>query len=133
MSQQRVWTSQLGAARAESSERRSIRTPRDGRNANGHNEAMIELVQRHRDAILEIAARRGASDVRVFGSVARGDAGADSDIDFLVRFAETASLWDRGGLWSELHELLGRDIDIADEATLRDELRDDVLREAVAI
>jgi predicted nucleotidyltransferase len=91
---------------------------------------MIDLVQQHREAILEIAGRRGASDVRVFGSVARGDANEASDIDFLVRFAETASLWDRGGMWSELHELLGRDIDLSDEAPLRDELRDEVLRKA---
>jgi predicted nucleotidyltransferase len=94
---------------------------------------MIDLIQQHRDAILEIATRRGATDVRIFGSVARGDASENSDIDFLVRFAETTSLWDRGGMWSDLHELLGRDIDIVDEATLRDELREEVLREAIAI
>ena len=94
---------------------------------------MIDLVRQHREAILEIAARRGASDVRVFGSVARGDADDDSDIDFLVRFADTTSLWDRGGMWTELHELLGRDIDLVDEAMLRDEVRGDVLEQAVAI
>jgi uncharacterized protein len=93
----------------------------------------LAFVRQHHEMILEIAARRGASDVRVFGSIARGDATETSDIDFLVRFEATASLWDRGGMWSELHELLGRHIDIADEASLRDELRDEVLREAIAI
>jgi len=94
---------------------------------------MIELVRQHRDAILEIAERYGASDVRLFGSAARGDGNADSDLDFVVRFATTASLFDRGGMWTELHDLLGRDIDLVDEALLRDEVRDEVLNDAVAV
>lgn len=93
----------------------------------------LAFVRQHREAILEIAARRGASDVRVFGSIARGGATETSDIDFLVRFEETTSLWDRGGMWAELHELLGRHVDIADESSLREELRDEVLRQAIAI
>ncbi len=94
---------------------------------------MIDLVRQHRDEILEIASRYGASEVRLFGSAARGEARPDSDLDFLARFAETASLWDRGGMWTELHELLGRDIDLVDEAALRDEVRGDVMKQAVAI
>lgn len=94
---------------------------------------MIELVRQHRDEILEIADRYGASDVRLFGSAARGEARDDSDLDFVVKFAATASLFDRGGMWTELHELLGRDIDLVDEDYLRDEVRDDVLADAVAI
>jgi uncharacterized protein len=94
---------------------------------------MLDAILQHREEILAIAARRGASHVRVFGSAARGTARADSDIDFVVRFADSTSLLDRGGMWTELHELLGRDIDLVDEASLRDEVRADVLSEAIAI
>jgi len=62
---------------------------------------------------------------------ARGDGNADSDLDFVVRFATTASLFDRGGMWTELHDLLGRDIDLVNEALLRDEVREEVLNDAV--
>jgi predicted nucleotidyltransferase len=91
---------------------------------------MLDRITQHREAILKIAERYGACDVRVFGSVARGESTEASDLDILVRYRPGTSLWDMGGLWTALHELLGVDIDISDEATLREELRDEVLRQA---
>lgn len=72
----------------------------------------IELLRDHRDAILAVARRRHASRVRVFGSVARGEAGPSSDIDLLVDFDAEASLLDQVGLIQDLETLLGRDVDV---------------------
>jgi len=92
-----------------------------------------EFLNAKRDEILSIAARRGAKNVRVFGSVARGDAQADSDIDFLVDLEPGRSLLDLGGLVSDLQELLGRPVDVVTEAGLRDRIRARVLREAALL
>jgi uncharacterized protein len=67
-----------------------------------------ELIRLKRDLIGEIARRHGAKNVRVFGSVARGEAGTDSDIDILVESGPTTSQWFPGGLVADLEELLGR-------------------------
>ncbi|HRE01266.1 MAG TPA: nucleotidyltransferase domain-containing protein, partial [Ilumatobacteraceae bacterium] len=72
---------------------------------------MAEL-RRRRDEILEVARARGASRVRVFGSVARGDATTSSDVDFLVDLEPGRSLFDLGGLLVDLQELLERDVDV---------------------
>jgi len=89
-----------------------------------------ELLRAKRDEILEIAARHGAHNVRVFGSVARGDASPDSDIDFLVNIESGRSLLDLGGLLMDLEDLLGREVDIVTEAGLRARIRQRVLSEA---
>lgn len=91
---------------------------------------ILEHVLRQRDAILRMAVRRGARNVRLFGSVARGDAGADSDIDFLVDLEPGRSLLDLGGLLMDLQSLLGRPVDIVTEAGLRPRIRSHVLRDA---
>lgn len=83
-----------------------------------------------REEILRIAARHGAATVRVFGSVARGDARPDSDIDFLVELERGRSLMDLGGLLSDLEELLGRRVDVVEPAGLHWYIRDRVLAEA---
>lgn len=85
-----------------------------------------------RRAIVALAARRGASNVRVFGSVARGDHDARSDIDLLVDFAPAVTLFDVSRLSHELSELLGVRVDIVSARALlpRDH---DVLDEAVAL
>ena len=83
--------------------------------------------------MLGIAERHGAHDVRVFGSVARGDAGPESDIDLLVRLEGGRTLLDLGGLLSDLQELLGRRVDVVSEAGLREPARDRILREAVSL
>lgn len=89
-----------------------------------------ELVKAKREEILKIAAKHGARNVRVFGSVARGDAGPDSDIDLLVDMEPGRSLLDMGGLWSDLNELLGRKVDIVTENSIYWLLRRRILKEA---
>jgi predicted nucleotidyltransferase len=88
------------------------------------------LLKLNRDEILRIAARRGARNLRVFGSVARGTASPDSDIDFLVDMETGRSLFDLGGLLSDLQQLLGRPVDVVTEAGLRQRIRARVLSEA---
>ena len=92
-----------------------------------------ELLRLNRDAILSAAARWGAQNVRLFGSVARGDAGPDSDIDLLVDFEPGRGLFDLGGLLSELEALLGRPVDVVTERSLSRYFRREVLSEAVTL
>jgi predicted nucleotidyltransferase len=93
----------------------------------------IELIGQKREQILLLAARYGASHIRVFGSFARGTADADSDIDFLVDLAPGRSLFDLGGFLYELQQLLGRSVDVVTTAGLRPRIRDRVLSEAVEL
>ncbi len=92
-----------------------------------------ELLKSKRDEILRIAAKRGARNVRIFGSVARGEADGDSDIDLLVEMDQGRSLFDLAGLWRELNQLLGRRVDVVTEKGLRESIREEVLREAVPL
>jgi uncharacterized protein len=92
-----------------------------------------EDILRHRQAILELAARYGAHDVRLFGSVACGDDRPDSDVDLLVRFDPDRSLLDHGGLIADLEDLLGGKVDVIDEGGIRPRWRGVVLKEAVAL
>ncbi len=84
-----------------------------------------------REEILRAAAFRGARNVRVFGSVVRGEAQPDSDIDFLVDLDPGRSLLDLGGLLMDLQQLLGRDVDVVTEQGLHWYIRDQVLAEAM--
>ena len=92
-----------------------------------------ELLRQKREEILRIAARYGAYNVRVFGSVARADADEGSDIDFLVAMEAGRSLFDLGGLQSELEAALGHPVDVVTEKGLKARIRDRVLREAIAV
>jgi predicted nucleotidyltransferase len=92
-----------------------------------------ELLREKRLEILEIAARRGATNVRVFGSVARGNADPQSDIDILVDMEPGRSLMDLGGLWWDLNQLLHIKVDVVTEKGLRPRLRERVLREALPL
>lgn len=92
-----------------------------------------ELLQSKREEILRIAAEHGAHNVRVFGSVARGDADEKSDVDFLVEMEPGRSLFDLGGLLIDLEGLLGRHVDVATERGLKPRIRTRVLNEAVAL
>jgi predicted nucleotidyltransferase len=89
-----------------------------------------ELLMDKRDAILRIAATRGAYNVRVFGSAARGEAGEGSDIDLLVEFEPSRSLLDHAALVLDLEELLGRKVDVVTEKGLYWLLRRRILKEA---
>lgn len=84
----------------------------------------------HRDEILRLAEVFNARDVRVFGSVSRGEDGADSDVDLLVAWTDKASLTDWAGFQQEVEQLLGRRVDVLSEASLHWYIRDKVLAEA---
>ncbi len=92
-----------------------------------------ELLKEKREEILKIAAKHGARNVRVFGSVARGEADPESDIDLLVDMEPGRSLLDLGGLLMDLRELLGREVDVVTERGLKPRIRARVLQEAVAL
>ena len=92
-----------------------------------------DTLKRHRADVLKLAAKYGATDIRVFGSVARGDSDDSSDIDLLVRMSPGRSLFDIGGLVMDLQDLLGRRVDVVTELGLRPRIREQVLREAVPI
>lgn len=94
---------------------------------------LADVLADKRDEILRLAERRGGSNVRVFGSVARGEAGPFSDIDFLVDFPPDTSIFTVIGLWRELSELLDRDVDLLTDGALDDDLREFVLRDAVRL
>ncbi|MBK8048770.1 MAG: nucleotidyltransferase family protein [Anaerolineales bacterium] len=88
---------------------------------------------RHRPTIVRIAAKHGAYDIRIFGSVVRGEDRPDSDIDLLVKRGEKVSPWFPAGLILELEKELGRQVDIVTDAGLNPLLRDRVLNEAVPL
>jgi len=92
-----------------------------------------DLLKSRREEILRIAAKHGAHNVRVFGSVARGEADSQSDIDLLVEFKRGTTLLGHAALVQELEDLLGVKVDVVSERGLRDRVRERVLREAVAI
>ena len=92
-----------------------------------------ELLQTKREDILRTANRHGAFNVRVFGSVARGEADAESDIDLLVDMEPGRSLLDLSGLLIDLEDMLGCNVDVVTERGLRDRIRERVLKEAVAL
>jgi len=93
----------------------------------------IEELRRRRDQILGVASRHGALNVRVFGSVARGESDERSDVDFLVEMERGRSLLDLGGFLMDLEELLGKRVDVVTERGLRSRIRERVLREAIPL
>ncbi|HSS51697.1 MAG TPA: nucleotidyltransferase family protein [Thermoanaerobaculia bacterium] len=93
----------------------------------------IEELRRRREEILRVAAQHGARHVRIFGSVARGEADERSDVDFLVELEKGRSLFDLGGLLMDLQTLLGRPVDVVTEKGLKSRIRDRVLHEAVSL
>jgi len=93
----------------------------------------FDLIRANRDEILRIAAEHGVHNVRVFGSIARGNARPDSDVDFLVDAAQSTSSWFPAGLILDLENLLGRHVEVVTERGLNARIRESVLREAVAV
>jgi len=96
-------------------------------------ETQFNLLQSRRDEILRLAAHYGARNIRIFGSVARGDMAPDSDIDFLVDMEPGRSLFDLGGLLVALQAALGVEVDVVTEKGLRPRIREQVLREAQSL
>ncbi len=92
-----------------------------------------DLLREKREDILRLAKAYGAYNVRVFGSVARGEADEDSDIDLLVTMENGRTLLDLIGLWMDLEELLQRKVDVVSEGGLREGFGEHVLKEAVAL
>ena len=94
---------------------------------------MHPLIESHRDELIALARRRGLTRVRVFGSMGRGDADGDSDVDLLVTLTPGTSALALGGLLMDAEELLGRRVDVVTEASLHPALRDRVLADAVPL
>ena len=92
-----------------------------------------ESLRQNREAILEIARRHGAEDVRIFGSVARGDAKGGSDVDILVRFAAGRTLLDHAALIADLQDLLGIRVDVIDADGMRPRFRAVVEKDALPL
>lgn len=95
--------------------------------------SLDELVKTKREDILRTATKYGAYNVRVCGSVARGEADEKSDIDLLVDMEPHRSLLELAGLLIELEELLGHNVDVVPEDSLRARIKERVLKEAVAL
>ncbi len=92
-----------------------------------------QLIKEKKEEILKIALRHGAENIRLFGSVARGEAGESSDIDILVEVGKNPSPWFPGGLIVDLEELLGRRVHVVTVGALHSYIRDRVLQEAVPL
>ena len=94
---------------------------------------LAEVRSRYRDQIVAAADRRGVHNIRVFGSVARGEQRSDSDIDFLVDFEPGRSLLDLTGLWLDLETVLGCKVDVVSSRGLKPRLADEVMLDAVSL
>ena len=91
---------------------------------------LLGLLHERRGAVLRAAAARGAFDIRIFGSVARGQERPDSDIDLLVTWKPGTSLLDHAALILDLERLLGRKVEIASDGWIRPEIRESVYQDA---
>ena len=92
-----------------------------------------EDIRQKRHAIIDIARRHGAHDIRVFGSVARGDVTESSDLGLIVRIDPGRSLFDHGALVMDLQDLLGVNVDVISEGGMRERFRNHVMKEAIPI
>jgi predicted nucleotidyltransferase len=92
-----------------------------------------EILGNKKAEILEIARKHGVKDIRVFGSVARGEATEKSDVDFLIQAGPKVTPWFPGGLVADLEDLLSRKVDVVTEKGLHPYLRDRVLKEAMPL
>jgi len=93
----------------------------------------LEAIRARQSEIRSIAEKHGAGNLRVFGSVARGDARPDSDVDLLIDIVGKTTPWFPGGLLVDLENTLGRRVDIVIARSLSPLIREDVLRDAVPL
>lgn len=92
-----------------------------------------ELLKDKREEILRLAAEHGARNLRVFGSVARGEAGPESDVDFLIEAGPNTTPFFPGGLLADLEDLLRRKVDVVTAQSLHWYIREQVMKEAVPL
>ncbi len=92
-----------------------------------------EVLGAKRTAVLRLIEQYGGSNVRVFGSVARGEAGPDSDVDLLISFPADRSIFDLVGLWLDLKDLIGRDVSLITDNIEDRQFLDRILKDAQAI
>jgi uncharacterized protein len=92
-----------------------------------------DLVKAKREEILRIAAKHGARNVRIFGSVVRGETDQESDLDIHVEFLPGSTLLSQSAMIRELESLLGIKVDVVSDRGLRDRIRERVLREVAAL
>lgn len=93
----------------------------------------LEALRAKRSEIHSLAAKHGAGNLRIFGSVARGDARPDSDVDLLIDIVGPTTPWFPGGLLVDLERVLSRRVDVVIERSLNPVIRADVLRDAVPL
>ena len=91
------------------------------------------LLKEKRERILEVTAKYGAYNVRVFGSMARGDANDKSDVDFLVQLEPRCGLFDWLHLEEDLEKLLGKHVDVVQEEAIKGKMRERALKEAIPL
>lgn len=93
----------------------------------------LEALRQRRDEIMEVMRKHDVSNVRVVGSVARGEAGPDSDVDLLIGFPASRSVFDLVGLWLDLKELLGYEVSLIPDSATDEKFMQSVLEDAVAL
>ncbi|QGU00346.1 Hypothetical protein SYNTR_1752 [Candidatus Syntrophocurvum alkaliphilum] len=96
-------------------------------------EPKLNVIKQNKEIILKLAQKYGASNIRIFGSISRGEEHKNSDLDLLVDFDKDRTLFDMVGLKLELEELLGFKVDIATEKSLHNLIADQVKREAIQL
>jgi hypothetical protein len=106
---------------------------KDQINCNSYSLKLQKLIQAKRDEIVQICEKHGGYNVRLFGSVARGEADEESDIDFLVDLGKNFSPWFPVRLIRELEELLGHQVDVVTVTGLKERIKDRVLKEAIKL
>jgi len=92
-----------------------------------------DIIGDKRQAVIDLAARHGAFNVRVVGSVARGEARPDSDIDLLMTIPGPRSIFDLVGLWLDLQDLLGREVSIIPDSAPDEDFMRSVLEDAIPL
>jgi len=92
-----------------------------------------KILKSYRQEILDIASQRGATNIRIFGSVARGEDTSESDLDLLVDYEDDVSLLDHVGLIHDLEDLLDRKVEIATESSLHWYIKDDIIKKAIKL
>jgi predicted nucleotidyltransferase len=93
----------------------------------------LEALRQRRDEIMEVMHKHGISSVRVVGSVARGEAGPESDVDLLISFPASRSVFDLVGLWLDMKDLLGYEVSLIPDSANDEQFMQSVLEDAVAL